>query len=273
MQPHDTPIKGSGSVLRTCERCGDAFLANLARIAMGRARFCSNQCRPTPNQGKGRTLIDRTCATCGTSFTASPYRVAQGKARFCSRRCNTSRRPPGPLYTRICQQCAVVFTLRASRVNAGYDRYCSQACAGLAKRGKPRDAGVTLSVRFAMKTDTNGMAPEFHPEFGVCWDWIGSLLKSGYGSIGTDNHRTTSAHRVAWELATGERLTRTDVIGHTCDVRRCVRNDEIGTYRVRDRTLPRRGHLFKGTHQDNTHDMIDKGRAGGICWTPRKTDS
>lgn len=67
-----------------------------------------------------------------------------------------------------------------------------------------------------------------------------------YGCI---RHRgaTQMAHRVAWELAHG--VVPDGVVIHTCDVPTCV-NPE---------------HLALGTHQDNTSDMLMKGRH----WAPR----
>lgn len=49
-------------------------------------------------------------------------------------------------------------------------------------------------------------------------------------------------HRAAWELRHGEVPDGLCVL-HKCDVRHCVR------------------HLFLGTHQANTADMLKKGRA------------
>jgi len=50
---------------------------------------------------------------------------------------------------------------------------------------------------------------------------------------------------------------------HSCDVRLCVRNDDVGTYAVGALLLPRRGHLFLGTQADNMADMAAKGRKAG----------
>jgi hypothetical protein len=49
---------------------------------------------------------------------------------------------------------------------------------------------------------------------------------------------------------------------HTCDVRACVRNDDLGTYIVNGSEFVRYGHLFLGTQSDNVADMIAKGRRG-----------
>lgn len=95
-----------------------------------------------------------------------------------------------------------------------------------------------------------------------CWEWLGKRLLNGYGVIrsGGRHDPEVYAHRVAWEAATGETLTSDDEIGHTCDRPFCVRNDDDGTYEVKGILLPRRGHLFKGTHGNNMADMSQKGR-------------
>ena len=79
-----------------------------------------------------------------------------------------------------------------------------------------------------------------------CWNWIGTLNDSGYGVIHEGkNGPQQRAHRVAWTIY-GKDIPEGLLLLHRCDNRRCVREE----------------HLFLGTHQDNTDDMISKGRAG-----------
>jgi len=80
----------------------------------------------------------------------------------------------------------------------------------------------------------------------TCWNWVGSRHKSGYGDFcGIFAGRAVRCvvHRLAWELMRGP-IPIGMIICHRCDNRSCV-NPE---------------HLFLGTHWDNTHDCIAKGR-------------
>jgi hypothetical protein len=74
-----------------------------------------------------------------------------------------------------------------------------------------------------------------------------TLNKDGYGDIQTNEngvHIHMLAHRVSYQLATGEDITNEDIICHHCDNPKCIN--------------PR--HLFKGTHKDNSDDKCRKGR-------------
>ena len=71
--------------------------------------------------------------------------------------------------------------------------------------------------------------------------------KDGYGDIqeiveGKKLHML--AHRVSYQLYTGEDISPDDIICHRCDNPACIN--------------PR--HLFRGTHSDNIKDKVSKGR-------------
>lgn len=120
---------------------------------------------------------------------------------------------------------------------------------------------VPLMDRFWPKVNKDG--PVIRPEFGNCWLWIGTLHNHGYGRIdaGVDSDsRYLYAHRIAWEQASGETLVTEDDVCHVCDTPACVRNDDVGTYIVRGKTVVRYGHLFKADQVINNADRDDKGR-------------
>lgn len=94
-----------------------------------------------------------------------------------------------------------------------------------------------------------------------CWEWTGSISRKGYGRFSIGHRTVRGAHRIAWMLATNEPIPDGFDVCHTCDVRNCVRNDDIGTYIVNGVVRPRRGHLWLGRNIDNINDKMAKGRA------------
>lgn len=78
------------------------------------------------------------------------------------------------------------------------------------------------------------------------WLWTGNRNKSGYGGFrhGYGRGPDTFAHRASYELFNGP-ITDGLIVRHKCDVRRCVNPD----------------HLELGTYQDNSDDMVKRGRS------------
>lgn len=76
-----------------------------------------------------------------------------------------------------------------------------------------------------------------------CWIWQGALSKEMYGQIrvGSTVLRT---HRVTYLCVNGP-IPRGKVVRHTCDNAKCCNP----------------AHLVIGDHDDNTQDIIDRGRA------------
>lgn len=77
-----------------------------------------------------------------------------------------------------------------------------------------------------------------------CWIWQSTISAQGYGIFNLLGKRKL-AHRVAYEIVCGT-IGRGEMVLHSCDTRPCVNPS----------------HLRAGTHEDNTEDMISRGRAG-----------
>lgn len=87
-----------------------------------------------------------------------------------------------------------------------------------------------------------------------CWIFTGTKNPDGYGSVMLTNlekgiRGSIGTHVLAYKLWKGKIGNRH--VLHKCDNPACVNPD----------------HLFLGTHQDNMHDMISKGRKGS--WDQR----
>lgn len=97
--------------------------------------------------------------------------------------------------------------------------------------------------RFWSKVDkTPGQGPK-----GECWLWTEAIYPSGYGRFWFGGH-SYRAHRIAYFLATGDRLIEPSIeVCHSCDFRACVSFE----------------HLWKGTRLENHDDMKRKGRGIG----------
>lgn len=80
-----------------------------------------------------------------------------------------------------------------------------------------------------------------------CWEWQGTRDRAGYGQAKA-GRKTVRAHRLSWRIHRGV-IPDGFIICHKCDNPPCVRPD----------------HLFVGTHQDNSQDMMNKGRG---AWEP-----
>jgi len=82
-----------------------------------------------------------------------------------------------------------------------------------------------------------------HPVWGQCWVWTGWTTQSGYGRFRIGNQVVIGVHRWSYEEFVGPVPQELSVL-HSCDNRVCVRPS----------------HLFIGTDQDNSQDMVDKNR-------------
>jgi hypothetical protein len=92
-----------------------------------------------------------------------------------------------------------------------------------------------FAERFWSKVDKRG------PD--ECWPWLASVNASGYGRLTAGRGVNLKAHRVSYTLEKGPIPDGMNVLHH-CDNPPCCNP----------------GHLFAGTHKDNTQDMLSKDR-------------
>lgn len=133
-----------------------------------------------------------------------------------------------------CLQCGKLFQTFVYRIKVGGGKFCSIICAHHYRAAHPKSSPEERFWEKVNKTES-------------CWLYTGSTNHKGYGSFYVDKTRgKIPAHRFAWELASGP-IPEGLFVCHNCpggDNPRCVR----------------RSHLFLGTPQDNSTDMVNKGR-------------
>lgn len=212
-----------GNHSHVCTTCGDPFKSYKAV-----AKYCSAECmgvayRQAPPRRK--PLHALTCRQCGREFGSR-----KASATFCSRECTWTHRrsdsykPRSPRGVALkerrvvnCETCGKQF--RALRPT---HRFCSRWCMhNLTSILTPDD--------FWRCVDSSG-GPD------SCWPW---LRKSNNGD------GQAYAHRVAYELTHGVKLSSREFVCHHCDYPPCAN--------------PK--HLFLGDYAINMADCIAKGRA------------
>lgn len=152
-----------------------------------------------------------------------------------------SGRKPGPKIACICSVCGDPFEVIPARVrqNGVTPYYCNRTCRSVYLRSRAYDR-TEINTRFWAKI-LCGLTPD------ACWEWLGATYGFGYGhfAYGPRAEPThTAAHIYSYVLHGGVLTTEKPCVLHACDRPPCAN--------------PR--HLWAGTQQDNTQDMMSKGR-------------
>lgn len=87
-----------------------------------------------------------------------------------------------------------------------------------------------------------------------CRLWQGGM-RAGYGLFRVSTTERDGAHRVSYRIYLGP-IPKGFLVRHSCDTPLCVEES----------------HFIAGTHQQNTQDMIDRGRARFGINTPKGED-
>ncbi len=100
-----------------------------------------------------------------------------------------------------------------------------------------------LVERFWKNIKQQGAIPEYRPDLGPCWLWIGSINGHGYGRIGVGGKfgPAVLAHRVSYELKNGL-IPNGLTIDHLCRVRACVNPSHLEAVSLAENK--RRGFSF-----------------------------
>lgn len=123
-----------------------------------------------------------------------------------------------------------------------------------AGRDESDDPAVSLAAVVALRGAKDAAAKVSYEKFWVlvdvsdgCWEWKGIRNRGGYGVVvrydENGKRKHLMAHRFAHMITKGP-IPQGLLVLHRCDNPACVRPS----------------HLFLGTHQDNTADMMAKGR-------------
>ena len=126
--------------------------------------------------------------------------------------------------TAVCEQCSQPFTHRTAWVKR---KYCSRACMG-------------KSYRISIEDNYNENVIR-HPT--GCWGWRLKPNVNGYVQVRSSEGKKMYGHRYSWEVHRGP-IPEEMCVLHSCDNPTCTNPD----------------HLFLGTMNDNTKDMLSKDR-------------
>lgn len=166
-------------------------------------------------------MYNYTCLSCQNQF--SSYNKNR---KYCSIYC--SHNAPREMPVLKCLLCKVDFVFKRLDRPNNPSKYCSKSCRLNYERSIDflRDNYLKHVIK-----NTEG-----------CWGWHGTTVIRGYGRLSYKD-RPISAHRASWIIHKGS-IPKGMFVCHVCDNPPCTNPD----------------HLFIGTAQDNSLDMINKKR-------------
>lgn len=130
--------------------------------------------------------------------------------------------------------------------------WCSAHWERWSRHGDPLgSARKKTEVRFWTKVSFDGpTAPHMS---SPCWLWLAGKNPAGYGQFGIASG-SKLAHRIAFELATGEKLG-VQVVDHICHVAACVRPDHL-----RPCTRKQNAENVRGARRNSSSGVL------GVSW-------
>ena len=124
-------------------------------------------------------------------------------------------------------------TIGGCRHNVLARDWCSTHYARWFRTGSPHvvrePRRKSIEERFWAKVDQDGPVPDFRPDLGPCWVWIGKRANGGYGQLmvrGRPNMSFVAAHRFSYELLVAP-IPAGFHVDHLCRVPWCVRPTHV----------------------------------------------
>lgn len=149
----------------------------------------------------------------------------------------------------------------------------------IAPSGGKRGPRIPTASRFWTKVDRDGPLPEFRPDLGPCWLWLGATDPRGYGMLRVDG-KVRRAHRWSYEHHVGP-IPEGLQIDHLCRVPACVNPAHLEPVTSRENTVvrgvtapaavnARKTHCPQG-HPYSGDNLVTRRGGGRLCRICRRT--